>query len=125
MLQAKKAKKPKKPNKQSPKPKSAFAHTGMFDILAELDTDDTDEAVDFEDLESEDETTPLLAGAAPSDQTNTPPPPAVKTLGEGERPVSRFMPVWKSDFWNVYGNLLRVNGTAEGLCDLMSGASRH
>ena len=35
------------------------------------------------------------------------------------------MPAWDSDFWNVYGNKLRVNGTREGVCvvDAQAGIS--
>ena len=30
----------------------------------------------------------------------------------------QYMPPWDSDFWTLYGNKLRVNGTTEGVCKL-------
>ena len=29
-----------------------------------------------------------------------------------------MMPHWASEFWKIYGNKLRINGTIEGVCDL-------
>lgn len=121
MAQAKKAKEPKQ---KVTKTKSAFAHTGMFDLLGEIATNDEDEGVNFEDMESEDEEPPIQVAAPHPDQWDLPPPPVLRTLGERDQSVSRLMPPWDSDFWNVYGNKLRVNGTVEGVCDLMSGAPR-
>ncbi|KAL8890455.1 MAG: hypothetical protein Q9215_002422 [Flavoplaca cf. flavocitrina] len=34
--------------------------------------------------------------------------------------TGRRLPAWDSDFWKVYGNKLRVNGTMEGVCNLGS-----
>lgn len=121
ILQAKKAKNPKK---TITKIKSAFAHTGMFDLLGELATNDEDAGADLDDMDSEDEETPIQATAPHPDQWDLPPPPVLRTLVEGDHSVSRLMPPWDSDFWNVYGNKLRVNGTVEGVCDLMGGAPR-
>lgn len=119
MLQSKKAKKPKKEVK---KMKSAFAHTGMFDLLREINEEEG--AMDYEDLGPEDEEPPAAMAAPQDNQWNPPPPPVPRPLGDGDHKVSRYMPSWDSDFWNVYGNKLRVNGTVEGICDLMSGAPR-
>ncbi|MCJ1246045.1 hypothetical protein MMC30_003249 [Trapelia coarctata] len=124
MPKSKKAKKPKKPKKETTKPKSAFAHFGMFDLLEELNMDGADKGVDFEDMEDDNEETPLLAAAPNPDGWKIAAPPALKSLGECDQHVSQFMPVWKSDFWNVYGNKLRVNGTVEGICDLTGGVPR-
>lgn len=33
-------------------------------------------------------------------------------------PQSPMMPPFDSDFWNVYGDKLRVNGTVEGFCNI-------
>lgn len=33
-------------------------------------------------------------------------------------PQFTMMPPFDSDFWNVYGDKLRVNGTVEGLCNV-------
>ena len=54
-----------------------------------------------------------------------PPPSPPESQGSnpfsGERPATGFppmLPPWRSDFWRVYGNKLRVNGTNEGLLKL-------
>lgn len=40
---------------------------------------------------------------------------------DAEKTFAGGMPSWKSDFWRVYGNKLRVFGTEEGVCVLDGG----
>ena len=82
---------------------STFSHPGMFDVLGDDSSNDEheptpeDSAPELQDLK----------GRVPMELAS--PPMEV---------VSNLMPSWDSDFWNVYGNKLRVNGTVEGICDL-------
>ncbi|KAI9809416.1 MAG: hypothetical protein M1827_006852 [Pycnora praestabilis] len=68
--------------------KSLFSHATMFDSLLDLPIDD-------EDVDE-----PLIVE----------PPP--------EKHNMTVMPAFDSDFWSIYGNKLRVFGTAERVCDL-------
>jgi len=124
ILPAKKPKKPKKPKKEAQKPYSAFAHAGRFDLLGESNMDGANDGVDVEDMKPDDENTPLQEAAPQPDIWDLPAPPVKETVGTSDKPVSKFMPDWESVFWNVYGNKLRVYGTVEEMCDLMSGAPR-
>ena len=79
----------------------------MFDVLADEATSDEDlidlgfdEALDF-DKESK------AKGAKRGSLKRQPPSPTM-------------MPPFHSEFWNVYGNKLRVNGTAEGVCHMIA-----
>ena len=93
-----KKKKAKRNLKQVVKEKTAFSHEGMFDLLGE-DPGDRNEA----ELE-------LGLGKMGIDGPS-----------EGDSPTPQKvikMPPWDSDFWNTYGNKLRVNGTVEGVCKL-------
>ncbi|MCJ1389378.1 hypothetical protein MMC18_002235 [Xylographa bjoerkii] len=114
--------KPKRARNPPVKTRTPFSHIGMFDALDDAPADDED-SVDLEDREvlSSSEAIPPIANFM--DGWNTPPPPAPKVVDASEQPASRLMPPWDSDFWNVYGNKLRVNGTVEGVCDL-SGQER-
>ena len=106
----------------STKPKQAkiktpFSHAGMFDALDDVSVDDEDSVhSDYTQPPSSSKAFPAVA--ASMDEWATSPPPAPKVLDASEQPASRLMPPWDSDFWNVYGNKLRVNGTVEGVYDL-------
>ena len=110
--------KSKRPKRAPTKIKTPFSHAGMFDALDNASADDED-SVDFDEIEDQAGSGAVLITEDPIDGWNTPPPPPVpKVLDASEEPASRLMPPWDSDFWNVYGNKLRVNGTVEGVCDL-------
>ncbi|KAL8777011.1 MAG: hypothetical protein Q9213_008040 [Squamulea squamosa] len=44
--------------------------------------------------------------------------PELRSDAKVDNETGRRLPAWESDFWRVYGNKLRVNGTIEGVCDL-------
>ena len=96
-------KKISKSNQQPYQPykKTPFSHSTIFDILVTTEYDDEEEP----GSEAE---TPVLASTTP----------AVVISHVDSVPRPRLMPPWESDFWNVYGNKLRVNGTLEGVCIL-------
>jgi len=89
----------------------------MFDVLDDTSADDED-SVDLDEQGSQAHPATVSAMADFKDGWDTPLPPVPKVLDASEQPASRLMPPWDSDFWNVYGNKLRVNGTVEGHCDL-------
>ncbi|MCJ1436352.1 hypothetical protein MMC27_005731 [Xylographa pallens] len=110
--------KPKKPKPAPTKIKTPFSHAGMFDALDNASADDED-SIDLDGIEDQAGPGGISTSEDLIDTWNTPPPPPVpKVLDASEQPASRLMPPWDSDFWNVYGNKLRVNGTVEGVCDL-------
>lgn len=74
--------------------RTPFSHATKFDVLGDLQSDD--------DLASP--SLPQTRGKARASEVALPRAP--------------MMPPFDSDFWNVYGNKLRVNGTAEGICRL-------
>lgn len=80
---------------------TAFSHPGKFDILDSVVSEGSEEEATIcagnEDREVEVE----------ADEV------------EDEQKVVKLMPRWDSEFWKVYGNKLRVNGTVEGVCDLL------
>lgn len=98
--------KAKKPNqvssRKSPK-QSAFSHAGRFDLLGDLSSD--------EDAALANVTT-VLEPTRPGPQHHH-----FRRVSPPEQTFT-MMPAWDSDFWSVYGNKLRVNGTAEGICEL-------
>ena len=55
-----------------------------------------------------------LLGDLPEEEAEKANIPAA-TMG---RPSGLMMPPWNSQFWKLYGNKLRVNGTKEGVCNL-------
>lgn len=82
---------------------STFSHPGMFDVLGDCSSNDEHEPTSEESalgLQELKERVPMELSSAPM------------------KVISNLMPSWDSDFWNVYGNKLRVNGTVEGICDL-------
>ena len=90
--------KPSSPTRLTP---SAFSHPGRFDLLDSL----SDE------------------GGGEQHPSHSPSPPSgpdhvLRPAADNFLPAFKMMPQWDSDFWNVYGNKLRVNGTVEGVCDL-------
>lgn len=86
-------------------PPTAFSHSTMFGVLANEVSSDEDlidlgfEAPGFKK-------SPKRKGAkrGTSDRQSPPPP--------------KMMPPFQSEFWSVYGNKLRVNGTVEGVCHM-------
>ena len=103
-----KSSKQKKAKKAATKAKTAFAHAGMFDLLQE-ESGDGNEDVDEN----------LRPTARPGIHSRSASSLAVpEALSVEGKAATKMMPPWKSDFWNVYGNKLRVNGTVEGICDM-------
>ncbi len=73
----------------------AFSHATMFDLLGEIPVDDS--------LRS------------PGKQVKYQPKSG---LAAAPRKRHDMIPPFESEFWNVYNNRLRVNGTVEGICRL-------
>lgn len=93
---------PKRKPKGLPPP-TAFSHSTMFGVLADEVSSDEDlidlgfEAPGFKKSSK-------VKGAKRGNSDRPPPP--------------KMMPPFESEFWSVYGNKLRVNGTVEGVCHL-------
>ncbi|MCJ1473203.1 hypothetical protein MMC13_001854 [Lambiella insularis] len=103
------------------KEKTLFSHAGRYDVLQGASgNNEEDEEEHFEDVHAENTTANILVGAPVTNEWIVRDSPPKVLRGAGSTP-SRLMPPWGSDFWNVYGNKLRVNGTREGVCRL-SGA---
>lgn len=81
--------------------RTTFSHMTRFDLLGDL----SDEIDPF-----------TLQPKSPSPGIQLKPDTECKIDNE----TGRRLPAWDSDFWKVYGNKLRVNGTMEGVCDLGS-----
>ena len=120
--QKSKSKKRKKSKVVQKKSKTAFSHAGRFDLLEDLEMND--ESTSDDDMDNEYAEHPIVPEKAPMDDWQVPTRDPPKPLNSSDKPTLRLMPPWDSDFWNVYGNLLRVNGTVEGVCDLAGGARR-
>jgi poly(A)-specific ribonuclease len=134
-----KSKKKKKKNKKSkatttstpPTQGGRFAHATAFDQLQDTLTSTSDEDIptpeeilEFDALPSDND--PVVAdtdGISEAQAWDT-----ISVLKEeakvewGEREVGSVMPDFKSGFWKVYGNKLRVFGTQEGVAVLDGGA---
>lgn len=85
--------------KQAAKERTAFSHEGMYDILRP-------ENIDANGM-----------GVLQTGLTNFETEEVENEVEHAPKKVLR-MPPWDSDFWNTYGNKLRVNGTVEGVCVL-------
>ena len=82
---------------------SIFSHAGRFDLLGDLSSEEDPALVN-------------MTAVSEAAQTDT----QQHELRQVSPPAPTFtmMPPFDSDFWRVYGNKLRVNGTAEGICVL-------
>lgn len=116
----------RKKNTEVVRENTLFSHAGRFDLLHEStgDTEEEDEADDeaeshFEDVHAENLRDNGRVGAPAIDEWSTMTSAPRKVAANTEKAPSRLMPPWDSDFWNVYGNKLRVNGTVEGVCHLV------
>jgi poly(A)-specific ribonuclease len=137
---SKKSKKKKKKNKKSkatttsthPAQGGRFAHATAFDQLQDTLTSTSDEDIptpeeilEFDALPS-DNVDPVVAdtdGISEAQQVWDTIPEVEEVEGKwGEREVGSVMPDFKSGFWKVYGNKLRVFGTQEGVAVLDGGA---
>lgn len=89
-------------------PFSKYSHSNSFDVL--LDHDDEDIA----------EETPASTSNAVKPATAS--PDLVSELNKlnlsNRRNHGSLIPSWDTDFWNVYGNKMRVFGTVEEVSDL-------
>ena len=106
---SKKKKRCKKLEKQH---RTAFSHAGRFDLLGVMVEDADEGTVEMEVKTTE--KTPVVS------KTFTRASVGGKAKEAGPA-TSRLMPAWDSEFWKIYGNKLRVNGTVEGVCDLTGG----
>lgn len=98
---------------------SSFAHATIFDLLGDIPADDS--------LSS-----PARQVIIPTKKKGHSPhpsnssyitynpvlPPAIIALHQ-----NTMMPPFQDDFWNIYSNRLRVNGTVEGIC-IFGGVSK-
>ena len=104
---------------------SRFAHPIMYDLL------EFDGSNDEPDPTTSNEATPQQTAAAllldldlPPPMLPPPEPAAAPRPGDywhwtpHNPPTPPMMPDWADPIWRVYGNKLRVNGTAEGVCHL-------
>jgi poly(A)-specific ribonuclease len=140
---SKKSKKKKKKNKKSKTTNAAttpptqggrFAHATAFDQLQDTLTSTSDEDIptpeeilEFDALPSDND--PVVAdgvadtdGISEAQAWDTIPEVEEAKVEWGEREVGSVMPDFKSGFWKVYGNKLRVFGTQEGVAVLDGGA---
>ena len=81
-------------------------------VVGDSRRQEEDEALDFDSLPTEADTN----GSVPLEDLQADMQTAPKTtMSKGQ---SKVMPSFNSDFWNVYGNNLRVFGTQESVCSL-------
>ena len=106
------SKKKKKCRKLEKQHKTAFSHAGKFDLLGSMVEDAEEGTVEVEVKTTM--KTPVVSKTFTSASANS-------KAKEADPAPSRLMPPWDSDFWNIYGNKLRINGTIEGVCDLTGG----
>lgn len=91
---------------------SNFAHATIFDLLGDIPADDS-----LSSPGRQVKTPTKKQGHSPhpsksSNITYNPVlPPAIIALHD-----NTMMPPFQNDFWNIYSNRLRVNGTVEGIC---------
>ncbi len=91
--------KPQKPKAKANRKVSlptAFSHQNAFDLLGDIPTDEN----------------PLHSSLRPEKSSEGKKAKKAKELKKN----FTMMPAFDSHFWMVYGNKLRVNGTAEGIC---------
>jgi poly(A)-specific ribonuclease len=137
---SKKSKKKKKKNKKSKATTAAttpstnqggrFAHATAFDQLQDTLTSTSDEDIptpeeilEFDALPSDNDLVVAdTDGISEAQAWDTIPEVEEEAKVEwGEREVGSVMPDFKSGFWKVYGNKLRVFGTLEGVAVLDGG----
>jgi len=90
--------------------KSRYATSTKFDALQ--DETGEEDVLQFDELPSMTDTD----GPIPQEEISV--NIKSKDSERSEGGPSRVMPRWTSDFWNVYGNYMRVFGTQEGVCQL-------
>ena len=105
------------------KKESKFAHPIMYDLL------EFDSSGDEKDPKSSTQVSPNTAAPEPApanfNEPQQPEPAPVAAPHPGDwhwtsyqPPPPPMMPDWADPMWTAYGNKLRVNGTAEGVCHL-------
>lgn len=91
---------------------SSFAHATIFDLLGDIPADDSlsspGRQVKIPTKKKGHSTHPSNSSSV---TYNPVLPPAIVALHQ-----NTMMPPFKDDFWNIYSNRLRVNGTVEGIC---------
>lgn len=88
---------------------SNFAHATIFDLLGDIPADDS---LSSPGKQVKTPSKKQTHGPHPSNSSYIL-PPAIVSLHQ-----NTMMPPFQSDFWNIYSNRLRVNGTVEGTCSL-------
>lgn len=91
---------------------SNFAHATIFDLLGDIPADDS---LSSPGKQAKKPTKKQSHSPHPSNSSsityNPVIPPAIVALHQ-----NTMMPPFQDDFWNIYRNRLRVNGTVEGIC---------
>lgn len=91
---------------------SNFAHATIFDLLGDIPADDS---LSSPGKQAKTPTKKQSHSPHPSNSSsityNPVIPPAIVALHQ-----NTMMPPFQDDFWNIYRNRLRVNGTVEGIC---------
>ena len=101
-------------NQRRPKAKtvSRFSSPGVFDALCDIAEGPMPKIYGHPNVPSTPSTTAVSSWTVPKE---TPDVPMSSSITEKQLP--QLIPAWNKDFWRVYGNKVRVNGTIEGLCD--------
>lgn len=91
---------------------SNFAHATIFDLLGEIPADDS---LSSPGKQVKTPTKKQSHSPHPSNSSatayNSVVPPVIAAMHQ-----NTMMPPFQNDFWNIYSNRLRVNGTVEGIC---------
>lgn len=91
---------------------STFAHATIFDLLGDIPADDSLSSPGKQVKTPTKKQTHSPHPSTSSSTTYNPLlPPAIVALHQ-----NAMMPPFQSEFWNIYSNRLRVNGTVEGIC---------
>lgn len=91
---------------------SNFAHANIFDLLGDIPADDSISSPEKQVK------IPTKKGNHSHHPSDSSPITYNPILPPATVPLHKFtmMPSFQSDFWNIYSNRLRVNGTVEGIC---------
>ena len=103
------AQRSKKRRSSKRKNASPFSSADVLDALLDIPISNSEQQL----------SAPGLIPANDMSRWSLPEKPRVPTpIAVKQKELPRLMPAWDKDFWRVYGNKIRVNGTIEGICDL-------
>jgi poly(A)-specific ribonuclease len=110
---------PLRQTSNAPQPKSKFATVNSYDLLGNSGTpsSSSDESRSRTapvpvPLRSQQHVEQNILDFMPADQ-------GVASTVEMVDGICAYIPDWNNEFWNIFGNKLRVNGTEEGVLELM------